>query len=791
MIKTIFLLGICVSFALAQVISDEFIFSVHQQDKRQTTTAAPVATTNAPAASPLGPKLPDVAIPGLDFLGYGYDLRYERPVDGVRLPLITYNFDKGKTYTYPTYRDQRYLVPDEVFIRTVGRADAANYVAENSTEVQQALAVGVGVDYQRMTDARMREEKVTPNTTAPSSNYTSNYTMPPESGYFNDLGKGMPATKVNGTTKLFTLGVEFDFVQRNTKTGDNMVIRNDQIFQLWQMFVDQYKVRDTIQNDIDKLAGKTVESDPALFGSFFEKYGTHFVFSAVMGGAAHHTALINTVAEVDFTQVTLGLSVSYNTTTNTTSTSTQLETLIPNSANCTGTQAGYSWNTLKNICQAPISSTCWSPITEQVEALDYNSWNVSAPASYWKSGPNPWPLKAGYTQCDLCGYWYWCSWWFLCWRPYTCNCRLLMPVPPAWQGPTTNIGNYNLRSACPTCGKQLFVDGSSQQFVQQRTGIWRYMVGAINPGLIEFHMSGSFNGSIAGSPTSSVKWGGFVVFADAPQRDNHAADRQVLVFGSRLLAGSTPGASQWQLCVLVPGSGGAFAYSPNYCSTTTWPSSTWVKISAELNWDGQNMTIWYRNQQANGDYAPDKPTRLLFQIPFYNKQATSISKIETFVFDKGMQFYLDNINFCNAAGGAAFQPVTRDMAVQTSQSLLLQSISGKLDLAWSRTNSKTTFSQTSNYRLKGGDTSKINLLDISKTTDSFQIWKTTLPLNPAPVLYTLKEVSYLFPDLEVKGINQRAEMRRAIAMFLVEPEVGEIIFNTVADAKTPDFVNPA
>jgi len=365
-----------------------------------------------------------------------------------------------------------------------------------------------------------------------------------------------------------------------------------------------------------------------------------------------------------------------------------------------------------------------------------------------------------------------------------------MPTPPAYQGPATYIGNYNLRGACPTCNKHLFVDGSPQQYTQQRTGIWRYMVGAINPGLVEIHMSNAFNGSVTGQPTSAPRWGGYIVLADSPQRDNHDADRQVVALGWRLAQGATTASGNWQLCALVPGSNGDFAMKATYCSSVTWPTSTWVKVSIELNWDNQNMTVWYRNQQSNGDYLPDKPTRMLFQIPFFNKQATSIAEMEVWVNQPGMQFYVDNINFCNAAGGAAYQPVTRDMAVQTSQSLLLQSISGKLDLSWSRTNAHTTFSQTSNFRLKGGDTSKINLLDIAKVTDSFQNWKVTLPLNPAPVLYTLKEASYLFPDTVVNGINQRDEMKRAIAMFLVEPEIGEIIYNTSPDAQTPDYINP-
>jgi len=65
-----------------------------------------------------------------------------------------------------------------------------------------------------------------------------------------------------------------------------------------------------------------------------------------------------------------------------------------------------------------------------------------------------------------------------------------------------------------------------------------------------------------------------------------------------------------------------------------------------------------------------------------------------------------------------------------------------------------------------------------------------LALNPAPILYTLKEISYLFPNEVVKGVNQRKEMNRAIALFLAQPEVGEIIYNTSPDEKTPEYVNP-
>ena len=59
-------------------------------------------------------------------------------------------------------------------------------------------------------------------------------------------------------------------------------------------------------------------------------------------------------------------------------------------------------------------------------------------------------------------------------------------------------------------------------------------------------------------------------------------------------------------------------------------------------------------------------------VPFYNPKSTGISKVETFLFSPNTQLFVDTINFCNDAGGAAYQPVTQDTAIQMSQSLMLQ-----------------------------------------------------------------------------------------------------------------------
>jgi len=247
----------------------------------------------------------------------------------------------------------------------------------------------------------------------------------------------------------------------------------------------------------------------------------------------------------------------------------------------------------------------------------------------------------------------------------------------------------------------------------------------------------------------------------------------------------TNAAGNFQVCFLVPN----FAQQINYCSTQTWPVSTWIKISVQVFWDGRNMTVWYHPQLATGDFDTN-PIRLFKGIPFYNSQITGVSKVEAYVYNPNVKFFLDEVNLCNDAGGSPYQPVSADTAVQMSQSLMLQSISGHVDFDFQRTHSTTTFSQTSNFRLKGGDTSKIDLLDLAKTTDSFQDWKETIAENPAPVIYVLKEVSYLFPNVVVGGYNQRDEMYNAVATFLTTVEDGEIIYNTSPDEAAPDKINP-
>jgi len=327
----------------------------------------------------------------------------------------------------------------------------------------------------------------------------------------------------------------------------------------------------------------------------------------------------------------------------------------------------------------------------------------------------------------------------------------------------------------------LYLDGSSQTFQQHRSGIYRTGFGSLNPKLIEISIATAINSTNPPTPVAGT-FGGHVIFEEYTDINNYQSDRQVIVMGIKYI----DNAGNWVLCFEVP----TFAQAAQWCTSKSWGSSVWVKFSMQLYWDNQNITVWYHNMTSTGDF--DQNPIILFRgMPFYNPQASSIAKVETYIFGRNTKLFVDTINFCNDAGGAAYQPVTQDTAVQMSQSLMLQSISGKVDLSFSRQYSTTTFSQTSNFKLKGGDTTKIDLLDLAKTTDSFQQWKITIAQNPAPVFYVLKDIAYLFPNNTVNGVNQQDEMKNAIATYLVSFAETDIIYNTSPDADvSPGSKNP-
>jgi hypothetical protein len=63
-------------------------------------------------------------LPGLDFVGCGFDLRYERAVDAMRFCLLDMHFTSNKTFIYDNIVERlNFSYPDEVFVRLVETAE--------------------------------------------------------------------------------------------------------------------------------------------------------------------------------------------------------------------------------------------------------------------------------------------------------------------------------------------------------------------------------------------------------------------------------------------------------------------------------------------------------------------------------------------------------------------------------------------------------------------------------------------------------------------------------------------
>jgi len=109
--------------------------------------------------------------------------------------------------------------------------------------------------------------------------------------------------------------------------------------------------------------------------------------------------------------------------------------------------------------------------------------------------------------------------------------------------------------------------------------------------------------------------------------------------------------------------------------------------------------------------------------------------------------------------------MTTHAAVASTSAKFKQVVSGKVDTAHINSYSKFTIRQSNHWKLKGGKSEMVDLLNFGNPTDVFEAWKVTIEENPAPVLFTLKEISSFFPDEEVEGLNRREVVKHAIKQF--------------------------
>ena len=181
---------------------------------------------------------------------------------------------KKKTYTYPANPSVTYRVPDEIVVRTVALTDADSYLYSSLDELTTSWALQLGVTFGRSSSQNTSSQTCQENL---QTNQTTCQTL-----------------DTTNKTSLFSVGTTFSYAQNTLQSESVYIVTNSETTQLFNVFLNTQPLRHEIKNYLTTLAGSSLETDAQTYFKFLERYGTHYVVSAVMGGKVMSTSNIQT-----------------------------------------------------------------------------------------------------------------------------------------------------------------------------------------------------------------------------------------------------------------------------------------------------------------------------------------------------------------------------------------------------------------------------------------------------------------------------------------------------------------
>jgi len=471
------------------------------------------------------------------------------------------------------------------------------------------------------------------------------------------------------------------------------------------------------------------------------------------------TSMVEKVASSSIATSVTNITVGQNTSIDTSSNTTAVETLFRNSPKCTGAQQGWAFDNYTNVCQVPPEVSCYAPMDSWVEKFESTDFDKTV----WRGpAPEPWPLKDPILVCHTESYWCWdWGWWWWWWFDICFIEVCEWKVPDGFlRGANFTFGTVpgSVPKACSDCGNFLTIDSRAQEFTRLYKGMKADFVSS-RPQLITFR-------SRTDIPASNGLAHNDIVFLD-DGADRTSTDDDKFIFHFY----------HYSNYMLI--------YNGDKWWQTQFNASYWYEVNIVVNWDTTTIDWWLR-QWADSN-TPRAWTSVQQGIPFTNAKASGISSAFVFSYGAGSVSHFDEIKFCNSVSGPKYVPVSTTTAIQAATAKFRQTVNGKLDYSFEQSFSSYSFSQSHNYRLKGGDSSIVNLLDLRKTTDTFETWKLTVPQNPAVVSYTLQEVSSLVPDEEFDQINIRNAMKAAVRGFLRDVQVRDILVDSSPDDPNSDL----
>jgi len=228
----------------------------------------PVQTNPAYIDFAYQPVLPKV--PGIDFLGWGYDATFRDTFYALKPLLFLYSYDnnpKGSemSYTYPT-DTTAYAVPDQVYVRAVGKTVAKTEISD-STQMQ-----------------RMRIDL--------------------------RLNLALSTTQFSGA-----LNFGLDIVQ--TSDVHTRICSCWAEVELFQLYLGTRYLSADVQNAFNTVFQNGAYSPnnaviKAAYSLFLSQWGTHFVDSVTVGGSLAQITQFNNVTSTNLLELTVALSGKFS-----------------------------------------------------------------------------------------------------------------------------------------------------------------------------------------------------------------------------------------------------------------------------------------------------------------------------------------------------------------------------------------------------------------------------------------------------------------------------------------------
>jgi len=231
-------------------------------------------------------------IPGADFIGFGFDARYEDPRNALTVPIMSWGFGQKKSYIYPPDPDHHYKVPDQMMVRTIATTVTNAYMCTTTTEYTNTLAINFGFNYGQVN----------------SQNQTSQTCVTTKS---SNTSTACSTNDYTAQGKAFGIGARVNYQSAQLSTQENVLVVNEERTALYHAYLDTRYIAGAVKEDMNTLATIHFPTNPQPFFDFLTKYGTHYVNDAQLGGVIKSYSNIQTSINQQSTTVGVEANVIY------------------------------------------------------------------------------------------------------------------------------------------------------------------------------------------------------------------------------------------------------------------------------------------------------------------------------------------------------------------------------------------------------------------------------------------------------------------------------------------------